>query len=152
MRPPVRQALLLLIAAWAPLCCCQLRAAVAAITPSAVPADVVSCCAPARPAACCREADGTMDAEDGCREGHPEAPPADHRCCSSCKERVTTPPPPALDLDPVLEIDAVATMLLAASKGSVACPPAEDRIAHDTGPPPRPSGRAALARHSVLVI
>ena len=150
MRLTARNLLLVLIAAWAPLCCCQLRAAMGSIAPQAL-AGMSACCVPATPASCCDGGASEDAAADCCGEDR-DTPPADHRCCSTCKERVSTPPVPAPDLDPVDEVDVVATMLLADVAGALAREPALARSAHDTGPPPRPSGRTALALHSVLVI
>lgn len=150
MRMSVRNLLLVLVAAWAPLCCCQLRAAMGSIAPHG-PAGTSACCGPSAAARCCEDG-AAEDAATDCCGTDREAPPVDHRCCATCKERVSTPPVPGPDFDPVDEVDVVATMLLADVAGARAREPALARLALGTGPPPRPSGRETLARHSVLVI
>jgi hypothetical protein len=103
------------------------------------------CCeAPAPNADCC---DGTTDDS----EGHPRH--SKGSCCSSCKERALPPTVPSLDDQlPSWTIDFVATAVLAVHDGVTAESPAVLLRRLGSGPPPRPSGRDALAAHSVLVI
>jgi hypothetical protein len=167
MRRALRQSLLLLLAAWMPFCCCQARAIAQVIVHAQhVPAGadgLPACCRAAQeaPRTCCRGTDGP-DAADRpaaddrpatgrCCDGEDDAP-ADHgNCCSACKDRVA-PPVPGGSIDFHAELDALATMLLLQCEDRGLSGAAPRPAAPDTGPPPRPAGRAALERHSILVI
>ena len=169
MRTIARQAILLFLAAWMPFCCCQARAVAQAIAaaqrPDRVEAPGAGCCGagPAAPVpaccrtdrettpACCQTVDADTDAPARCCGGEDGAP-ADHgNCCSACKDRVA-PPAPADALHDAAELNALATMLLAEHAEAVRAAGHAAPAAPDTGPPPRPAGRAALERHSILVI
>lgn len=167
MRTIARQAILLFLAAWMPFCCCQARAVAQAIAaaqrPDRVEAPGAGCCGAGRAAqvpACCR---ADREAAPACCEsvdadaparccGGEDGAPADHgNCCSACKDRVA-PPAPADALHDAAELNALATMLLAEHAEAVRAARHAAPAAPDTGPPPRPAGRAALERHSILVI
>ncbi len=167
MRTIARQAILLFLAAWMPFCCCQARAVAQAIASAQGPdrvetlgagccgavrsESVPACCRADREAApaCCDSVD--TDAPARCCGGEDGAP-ADHgNCCSACKDRVA-PPAPADALHDAAELNALATMLLAEHAAVTRAGGHAAPAAPDTGPPPRPAGRAALERHSILVI
>ena len=151
------QLLAAFLALWMPFCCCQVRAAAAAVAHVAHPAATGEDHRPA----CCREkapgkASGkTPDAErhDGCcdESGDEQGAPSKGACCVSCKDR-SLPPTAHADLLPALSVDFVATAVLAQWWAARAESVGPDVRRSDRGPPPSPGGRTALAMHSVLVI
>lgn len=167
MRRALRQSLLLLLAAWMPFCCCQARAIAQVIVHAQhVPAGadgLPACCRAAQeaPRTCCRGMEGPDAADRPAADDRPatgrccggeDGAPADHgNCCSACKDRVA-PPAPADALHDAAELNALATMLLAEHAEAVRAAGHAAPAPPDTGPPPRPAGRAALERHSILVI
>lgn len=145
---------------WMPFCCCQVRAAAhaaahaAAGNPTAAWHADAPCCTGA---ACCGadESAGEEPAASCCAPdpGRGQEPAKGKDCCTSCKERV---PPPAGAV--LLPTDSHGTDL-PPCQGHVLATTAADGPAFrvdsshgDAGPPAKPSGRDALARHSVLLI
>lgn len=157
VRTVLRQTLLAILAAWTPVCCCQVRAAVQAAFHGDRGDARQACCDDAG-RGCCDSADASpaepAAADEGCCGGPDDrAPGRNHDCCAACKDRNPQMPTsvPVPDLAP--ELDAVATMLLADAIAAMpGAGPGRGTLARDTGPPPRPAGRSALALHSVLVI
>lgn len=142
MQTFLRRALFAFLAAWMPFCCCQVRAAARSIA-HAPHAEAVERC-------CCEEA-AADEADAGCCGT--ERPAGDTECCATCKDRVG-PVAPAVevpDLSP--QLDVVSTALLAdAERASEASSTVGATPLLDTGPPPRPHGRTALALHATLLI
>lgn len=153
------QAIAALLALWMPFCCCQVRAAahavahVAAGDRGSAAHGAHGCCDGApRTAACC---DAASDGNDGgCCDPDQggtsdRTPGAD--CCTSCKERTPPPPAPSIDHADAIGVDLPPTV---GQPGPAPAAEGHERTAahgHDTGPPPRPAGREALALHSILL-
>ena len=116
-----------------------------------------TCCAEER-RGCCGGGESSAEhatASDSgcCGESGEESPGGNHDCCAACKDRNPQMPPAVAVPDLTPELDAVATMLLADALAALpAAGTSPDALARDTGPPPRPAGRSALALHSILVI
>jgi hypothetical protein len=169
MHSRLHQFLATFMALWMPFCCCQVRAAAAAVvhagqgtsvSEQAEDSKLPPCCrakaargkpqaVSAHPAtsSCCDEDGAAQDtAKDN---GHGKSKGS---CCTSCKERVLPPAPVTIDHDAVGTIDFVATAVLAEGTLGLARPAAAPLARRDTGPPRAPAGRQALALHSTLVI
>ena len=170
MRPRLHQFLATFMAFWMPFCCCQVRAAAAAVAHAgqgttacgrADDSNLPPCCrakaahAKAQAAANHHATSGSCCDDDDAAEGN--AKNTGHgkskgSCCNSCKERVLPPAPATIDHDAVGTIDFVATAVLADGTLGLVRPAAAPLARRDTGPPRAPAGRQALALHSTLVI
>ena len=173
MRSRLHQFLATFMAFWMPFCCCQVRAAAAAVahagqgtsvSEQADDSNLPPCCrakaahgkaqavsAHHVTSSCCNEDDTAKDAaQDTAKDtAHGKSKGS---CCTSCKERVLPPAPVTIDHDAVGTIDFVATAVLAEGTLGLARPAAAPLARRDTGPPRAPAGRVALALHSTLVI
>ena len=141
-----------LLAVQLPLCCCEVRAAVASLAHASHSAGETEpgddCCAKAGKNDCCKPASDAGD--DDQDDTHA---PAQGDCCITCKDRAAPTIAPSIDLDSLQTFNFVASTVLATAacdldSGIRAAASAE----RDTGPPAAPGGRATLALHSTLVI
>jgi len=141
-----------LLAVQLPLCCCEVRAAMASLAHAShagQTAPVDDCCTKAGKNDCCKPASEAGDADDR-RDTHA---PAQGDCCITCKDRAAPAIASSIDLDSLHTFNFVASTVLATAaydvdSGIRAAASAE----RDTGPPAAPGGRATLALHSTLVI
>ena len=142
-----------LLAVQLPLCCCEVRAAMASLSHASHAAgeteSVDDCCAKAGKNDCCKPASEAGDADD---QGDTHGP-AQGDCCITCKDRAAPTIASSIDVDFSHTFNFVASTVLASAacdvdSGIRAAASAE----RDTGPPAAPGGRATLALHSTLVI
>ena len=142
-----------LLAVQLPLCCCEVRAAVAVLAHAGHGADdsdeADDCCAKAGKRDCCAPASDSVDADDAA-DGHA---PAQGDCCLTCKDRAAPTIAPSIDVDTLHTLNFVASAVLATvvpgDDAGLRAPAPSHR---DTGPPGAPGGRLALLLHSTLVI
>lgn len=137
--------MLTFLAAAMPLCCCQVGALARAFTSTAQVGG--SCC---RESCCEAESQTSEVAQSGCCDGENGSAP--HRDCGGecCKRVATNLAGPAWTDVHTLAVECCLPWI--ATLGN-ACAGVDAISLHwETGPPPRPSGRDALALHAVLVI
>lgn len=153
-----KKLLAFLVALQLPLCCCEVRAAIAAIAHAshevAGAVEVDACCA-IRPAAPCCSEDLAGSAAPVCADGEAGHNAPQHEpCCADCADRSAPTLAALTDADvSTMTLNFVASVMLAATEPAFGCAPS-GRFGGGVsdGPPRAPSGRFALAMHSVLVI
>lgn len=155
MNHALRQLLITLMALWMPFCCCQVRAAasvVMAVTQQE--SSPQSGETPAlRHASCCDGNDEALESSTSDKATCSGKPAKPHKvCCISCKERVLSSSSISIDHDAIGSIDFVGVAVRAIALSMPLAPRTSPSVSYDTGPPRAPSGREALALHSLLLI
>ena len=153
MRTLLRNLMIALLAVQMPLCCCEVRAAMASLAHASHAEDPQEgsggCCVKLVKSDCCaRSGDGA-----GSDRGESDGAPSGDACCVGCKDRAAPTLASGIELDTVHSLNFVASATLAIQ----ACLDATDArhaapLHRDTGPPCAPGGRVTLALHSTLVI
>lgn len=148
MRTLARQLLAACLAIQLPFCCCDVRAAMAAVAHAGhawvEKASEHGCCDGPAPVDCCSK--GETDPDQ-----HGRAP-VDGDCCTGCKDRAASTPAAVPDIDVICSLNFVVSGVVCIADANAVVHPGVPLAAFDTGPPWRPGGRATLALLSVLVI